>query len=248
MEKDLSIKNDPNNNYCASIVFYQLAKTLKGISFDDIVNYAKSLNHLDNELRKIINRALTSLRQHIQPLYDKIQNGLINVTELPKSGVDGYGKYVNNSKEDARRSRKPLDFPFTEFGIYGKTLYGCISLFIRVIYAIQFGIWLNNIIPSDNIFALPIDMDVVNETWNLYMKFITDHSKEKNIPFVSYVGFTPDAHSFENTGHVIICIYKEDGKLMYLDSNRDTPLLTDIIVVMWADEYKADKIHAFITI
>ena len=247
MEKNLSIKNDPNNNYCASIVFYQLANTLNGISFDDIVNHAKTLSHLDNELHDVINEALTLLRPHIQPLYDKIQNGLINVTELPKSGLDENGKYANNSEEDARRSRKPLDVPFTEFGVYGKTLYGCISLFIRVIYAIQFGIWLNNIIPSDNIFALPIDIDVVNETWNLYMKFISDHSI-KDIPFVSYMAFTPDEHTFENTGHVIICIYKEDGELIYVDSNRDTPLLTDIIVVMWADEYKADKLHAFITL
>ncbi len=247
MEKDLSIKNDPNNNYCASIVFYQLAKTLKGISFDDIVNHARTLRHLDNEVHDVINEALTLLRPHIQPLYDKIQNGLINVTELPKSGMDGYGKNINNSKEDARRSRKPLDVPFTEFGVYGKTLYGCISLFIRVMYAIQFGIWLNNIIPSDNISALPIDIDVVNKTWNLYMKFITDHSIN-DIPFVSYMAFTPDKHAFENTGHVIISIYKEDGELIYFDNNRDDPLLTNMIVVLWVDEYNADKLHAFITI
>ena len=176
MEKVLYIKNDPNNNYCASIVFYQLAKTLKGISFDDIVNYAKTMNHLDNELRDVINEALSLLRPHLQPLYSKIQDGLISVTELPKSGMNEDGKYINNSKEDARRSRKPLDAPFTDFGIYGKTLYGCISLFIRVMYAIQFGIWLNNIIPFDNIFELPIDINIVDRAWKSYMTFIIDHS------------------------------------------------------------------------
>lgn len=247
MDKDLSINNDPNNNYCASIVFYQLAKTLKGISFDDIVNHAKTLKHLDNELHDVINRVLSLLRPHLQPLYSKIQEGLIDVTELPKSGVDGDGKYINNSKEDARRSRKPLDSPFTGFGIYGKTLYGCISLFIRVMYTIQFGIWLNNIIPSDDIFTLPIDIDMINRTWNSYMIFITNHSIE-DIPFVSYIGFTPDARTFEINGHVLISLYKADGELLYFDNNRDEPLITNEIVVLWADEYNADRLHAFVTI
>lgn len=247
MEDDLSIKNDPNNNYCASITFYQLARSLKGISFDDIVNYAKTLNHLDNNLRDIINKALILLRPHLQPLYHGIQEGSIDVIDLPKSGVYEDGKYINNSKEDALRSRKPLASPFTDFGIYGKTLYGCISLFIRVMYAIQFGIWLNNIIPSNNIFALPIDIDVINRTWNFYMRFITKHSIE-DIPFVSYMAFTPDARTFESSGHVILCIYKTDGNLIYLDNNRDGPIITDVIVVLWADEYNADALHAFITI
>lgn len=247
MGSNLSIKNDPNNNYCASITFYQLAKLLKRISFEDIVNHVKTLTHLDSGLRDIINEALTLLRPHIQPLYNGIQKGSVKVTELPKSGMNEDGKYINNSKEDARRARKPLDSPFTEFGIYGKTLYGCISLFIRVMYAIQFGIWLNNIVPSDDIFDLPIDIDVINRTWNLYMKFITDHSI-KDIPFVSYMAFTPDARTFEANGHVIVSIYKANGTLKYIDNNRDEPIKTKEIVVLWADEYNADKLHAFITI
>ena len=247
MDKDLYIKNDPNNNYCASIVFYQLARTFKGISFDDIVNYAKTLDHLDNKLRDVINKALRLLRPHLQPLYSKIQEGLIDVTELPKSGVYGDGKYINNSKEDARRSRKPLDSPFTDFGMSGDTLYGCISLFVRVMYAIQFGIWLNNIIPSDNIFTLPIDINIVNRTWNSYMVFITNHSIE-DIPFVSYIGFSPDARTFENNGHVIICLYKEDGELIYFNNNSDELIMTNEIVILWVDEYNANTLHAFVTI
>ena len=247
MDTDLPVKNDPDNNYCASIVFYQLARSLKGISFNGIVEYAKTLNHLDSELRSIIVEALTLLRPHLQQLYSGIQDGSISVTDLPKSGVDGSGRYINNSEEDALRSRRPLDDPFSDFGMYGRTLYGCISLFVRVMYAIQFGIWLNNMIPADDIFALPIDMDTINQSWNAYMKFITEHSLE-DIPFVSYMAFTPDAQRFESNGHVVLGLYKDNGELIYLDNNKDDPIITDTIVVLWAAEYNADMLHAFVTI
>ena len=35
---------------------------------------------------------------------------------------------------------------------------------------------------------------------------------------------------------------------MYFDNNRDDPIITDAIVVLWADEYNADRLHAFVTL
>lgn len=246
MGSKISILNDPNNNFCSSIVFYQLARRLKGISLDMLKDYAKRME-VDQGLRDIIVDALDKLIPRIRTLYDGIQAGTVKVRQLPKSGVNSDGIFVDGDEKTAIMFRQPLTEPFDEYGEYGHTLYGCLSLFDRVLFAIQFGIWLNNIIPTENIFELGIHVGDVERLWNRYMGFLVNNGVQ-DVPFISYMAFTPDRKEFERNGHVLIGVYDVDGVYNYIDSNHKDKIKSDELVVLWANEYNADTLHAFVTI
>ncbi len=240
------IRNDPDNNYCASIVFYQLATALKGVSWDMLTKYAETLE-VDEELKEIINEALTKLDPHLRPLYDGIQTKTIDVADLPKSGLNEHGTLANGDQGLALQTRKPLMNPFDGFGMYGQTLYGCIVLFNRVFYAMQFGIWINNIIPIDDMHNLPIDMARVELSWNSYLRYMIENGMD-TVPFISYIAFTSDGRSFEQNGHVMIGLSYSDGRYITFNSNDGEKITSDDAIALWVNDLTADSIYAYIIV
>lgn len=196
------IQNTPIG-MCASIVFYQFVKSSK-LSYHEIENFVNSLSkELGDDLHKI--------RKYLVKYWNGIQNGRFEFKDLPNGGDL---REINDENID--------------LGIFGKSEYGLISYFCRVLFWAHTGYWIQAICLKSYKEARKYKCD--DDYFNRYSEFMLRYTSE--IPYVSYVAFIDKNLTIENDLHVILTI-KNGNKFTVYDSNGKEPEVIDLYNELW---------------
>ena len=196
---------------CASIVFYQFVKSSCNLSYNELEKFITSLNlEFGNDLHII--------GQYLVKYWDGIQNGSIEFKNLP---------YGGNLCE--------LDDSIEGLGIYGKSEYGLISYFCRVLFWAHTGYWIQSISRKAYDEArkcCKCDDDCFDKYNEFMLKYTT------SIPYISYVAYVDENDVIEDCFHVILTI-KNDEQFMICDSNNSGIEIINFYRELW---YTRDEI------
>ena len=199
----MELIRNPECGACASIVFYQFAKVLDKLSYEELKMYVS-----------IISEELYQDCCTIEPIILKYWNGIHDGTIQFKDMPNGM-------------SMHNLDNPIHEFGIYGESEYGLINLFCRIMFFIQTGCWiqdncgrhLNQLIEDDPIYL------------QIYNKFMLRYTTK--IPYVTYFGILNDDNILEDNFHIMLTLKNNDNDYEVYNSNEDEVIHVERHVSLW---------------
>ena len=189
---------------CASIVFYQFVKSSGKLSYDDLEKFVKSLNdELGNDLHAI--------GKYLVKYWSGIRNGSVEFKDLPDSGNP---REINDENID--------------LGLFGKSEYGLMSFFCRVLFWAHIGYWIQTI--CNKSYEEVCDYKRYNDYFDKYNEFMLKYTS--TIPYVSYVAFVDENDIIENLLHVVLTI-KNDNEFMIYDSNMNGVDVIDSYEELW---------------
>ena len=195
---------------CASIVFYQFVKSSGNLSYNELKEFINSLDSdFGNDLRII--------GQYLTKYWDGIRNGSIVFKNLPYGG-----------------KLCELDEPIDDFGIYGRSEYGLISYFCRVLFWAHTGFWIQLI--SGKTFDEACRYVRCDDYFDKYNEFMLKYTE--SIPYISYVAYVNEDDIIVDSFHVILTI-KNDERFMIYDSNNDDVADIDFYSELW---YTKDEV------
>lgn len=195
---------------CASIVFYQFVKSSGNLSYNELEKFVNSLNlELGNDLHII--------GQHLVKYWNGIQNGSIEFKNLPYGG-------------DLRE----LDESIDDLGIYGKSEYGLISYFCRILFWAHTGYWIQLI--SGKTYDEARRYGIHDDQFDKYNEFMLKYTP--SIPYISYVAYVDENGTIVDFFHVILTI-KNGEHFMIYDSNNSEVAIIDFYSELW---YTKDEI------
>lgn len=197
------IKN-VNPGACASIVFYQFVKSSGNLSYNELEKFVNSLN-------SVYGNDLHIIGQYLTKYWNGIRNGSIEFKNLPYAGDLRY-----------------LDKPINDLGIFGKSEYGLMSYFCRVLFWAQTGYWIQWI--SGKTYDEARGYGIHGDQFDKYNKFMLKYTPL--IPYISYVAYVNKNRIIEDNFHVILTI-KNGKQFMIYNSNDDDVVIIDFYSELW---------------
>lgn len=192
---------------CTSIVFYQFVKSSGNLSYNDLEKFVNSLN-------SVLGNDLHIIGQHLVKYWDGIQNGSIKFKNLPYGG-------------DLRE----IDESIPDIGIFGKSEYGLISYFCRVLFWAQTGYWIQVI--GGKTYEEARKYGIHGDHFDKYTAFMLKYTQ--SIPYVSYVAYVDEKKIVLDIFHVILTIRNGEQFMIY-DSNRCDVMTINFYSELWYTE------------
>lgn len=196
---------------CASIVFYQFVKSSDKLLYSDLEEFTKKLN---NKLRNYeLYDDLIKIKHTICKYWNGIRNETIKFKDLPTGG-----------------DLRPLKHPLEGFGVFGKSEYGLINYFCRILFCLSTGYWINQIVGNH---YRNLSCKVNESVFKKYTKFTESYIKNKQIPYVTYVCYLDADDNIEGELHVISTLKIEENKYIVYNSNCEYEYETNRYIDLW---------------
>ena len=200
----MELIRNPEYGACASIVFYQFAKALDKVSYEELKNHVKIKSDL-------LYQDCCQIEPIVIKYWNGIHNGTIKFSDLP------------NGKSLHKLDKSMAD----DYGVFGESEYGLINFFCRIMFFIQTGYWIQAIC-GRHISLLFKDDPIYLETYNEFMlKYTT------KIPYVTYFALLNDADIIENDFHLMLTLKNNDEDYEIYNSNQDEVVHIDQHISLW---------------
>lgn len=198
------IEHIPNikQGACASIVLYQFIKSTPGLTYDDLIEFAREVNaSVNSETSRYIASDINDMKCILNPYFTSIRNNSIDIIDMPNG-------------ENKVTLSESLPFLCPKNGVYGVICY-----FNRCMFYLQTGLQVYPAIGKNiNEYTASIDMSFFNR----YTEFIHRKINSDIIPYMSYMYYYDDNNIITNKIHVIIIIRNiARDEFFMINSNYD---------------------------
>ena len=200
----MELIRNPECGACASIVFYQFAKVLDKLSYEDLKIHVWFISE---ELHK----DCCEIEPIILKYWNGIHDGTIQFKDMPN------GMLLHT-----------LDNPLNDYGIFGQSEYGLINYFCRIMFFLQTGYWIQEIcnkhVDSLNINKKP-------KYLKSYNKFMLKYTT--TIPYISYLAWLNNENIIENGLHVMLTLKINNEYYEIYNSNQSEVVCINSYESLW---------------
>lgn len=186
---------------CAAITFWQVSRVLHNL-YDVLRNQLMIMFTVNNFFDTDI------YQQQFWNVIYKLWN--VNMFEQLPTGAN----------------LKPINPPIKSLLLFGQSEYGCMSMFLRMLFCLQHDIWVQNIIEDT---TAELSLDNIRDKENQFKNILAKHNYNGLIPWVTY-----DVWVGDNDAHVYIIV--EDGNdYISLNSNLKPHYVDEFLPIYFYD-------------
>ena len=199
----MELIRNPECGACASIVFYQFAKVLDKLSYEDLKIHVWFISE---ELHK----DCCEIEPIILKYWNGIHDGTIQFEDMPNG-----------------MSMHELDNPLNDYGIFGQSEYGLINYFCRIMFFLQTGYWIQDNC-GRHVFQLIEDKPIYRKAYDKFMSLFTT-----KIPYITYFGILNNENILEEDFHIMLTLKINDDDYEVYNSNEDEVIHIERHVSLW---------------